>query len=80
MAPAQPIPLTLHATDALDVPVTVALNCRVNPAITLAFVGETVIATPGRIVTLAEADFVLSAFDVAVTVTLEGLGSVAGAE
>jgi len=64
----------------LDVPFTVALNCCVNPAITLAFVGEIVIASPGRIVTLADADFVLSAFDVAVTVTLEGLGSVAGAE
>lgn len=79
VAPVQPIPLTLHATEVFELPVTVAVNCCVFPAITWAVVGETFMTTPGTRVTTADADFVLSALEVAVTVTLAGLGGVAGA-
>lgn len=43
-------------------------------------VGVTFITTAGRMVTVADADFVVSALEVAVTVTVAGLGGVDGAE
>jgi hypothetical protein len=59
--------------------VTVAVNCCVLPAITCAVVGLIDIATPARMVTVAEDDFEESASEVAVTVTCAGLGTVEGA-
>lgn len=79
VAPEQPVPLTLHVTAVLDVFVTVGVNCCVFPATTCAVFGDMVIATGGATVTVAEADFVVSATDVAVTVTSAGLGIAAGA-
>lgn len=77
--PEQPTPLTLHATAVFEFPVTVAVNCCVFPATTLVAVGATETTIAGLIVKTADADFVLSAFDMAVTVTTAGVGGVAGA-
>lgn len=79
VAPEQPTPLRLHVTAVFVVPVTVAVNCCVFPATTCAVVGETLTATGGRMVTDADAVFVLSAAEVATTVTSAGLGTVPGA-
>jgi hypothetical protein len=49
------------------------------PATTSADAGETVTATGGRMVTVADADLVPSATEVATTVTCAGLGTAAGA-
>jgi hypothetical protein len=79
LAPEQPLPATLQVTAVFVAFVTVAVNCCVFPAITCADVGEMDTATGGRIVTAADADFVESATEVAVTATRAGLGTVAGA-
>jgi len=78
-APEQPAPLRLHVTAVFEVPVTVAVNCCVFPVTTCAAVGEMVTATDGRTVTVADAALVLSATEVAVTMTCAGLGTVLGA-
>ena len=49
------------------------------PVTTCAVVGEMVTATGARMVTVADADLVESASEVAVTVTCAGLGTVLGA-
>jgi hypothetical protein len=77
--PEQPAPLRLHVTAVFVVLITVAMNCCVFPATTCAVVGEMLTATGGRMVTVADADFVLSAIEVAVTITRAGLGTVRGA-
>ena len=77
--PVQPRPLTLQATPVFELPVTVAVNCCVFPEITWALVGETFMTMAGRMVTVADADLVVSALEVAVTVTIAGVGAVAGA-
>ena len=77
--PLQPDPERLHVTAVFAVPVTVALNWRCAPAITFAEVGETETNTAATIVAVAFPDFVVSAFEVAVTVTAAGLGIAAGA-
>jgi hypothetical protein len=77
--PVQPVPATLHNTDVLELPVTCAENCREAEAAIVAEVGEMVILTPGTIVTVALADLVGSATDVAVTEKNGGLGGAAGA-
>jgi hypothetical protein len=46
---------------------------------TCAVVGETCTTTGGKIVTVTDADLVVSALEVAVTVTCAGFGTVAGA-
>jgi len=73
---------TDHVTAALLAPLTVAVNCAVRPACTVAEVGVTETATEdpaGVTVTTALADFVGSALLTAVMVS-EGLaGGVAGA-
>lgn len=79
VAPEQPLPLRLQVTAVFDMPVTVAVNCCVLPITIVAAIGDTLTPTGGRIVTLAEAVFVGSAFDFTVTVTSAGLGSVPGA-
>jgi hypothetical protein len=73
-------PFTCHVTAVLLVFCTVAENCCVPPAATVADVGEivTLTALAAVIVTGAEADFVVSAWDTAVTVTVAGLGTAAG--
>ena len=60
-------------------PVTVAVNCCWPPVTTCAVVGETVTTTGGITVTVAVADFVGSATEVAVTKTCGGFGAAAGA-
>ena len=59
--------------------VTVAVNCCVAFALTLAVAGETETATGIVTVTVAAADFVVSAAEIAVTVTCAGLGTADGA-
>src|SRR5436309_12985095 len=59
--------------------VTVAVNCCVLVTLTLALVGETVTAIGGVTVAVAVADFVVSATEVAVTVTCGGVGTAGGA-
>lgn len=73
--PEQPLPLTLQVTAVFEVLATVAVNCFVLPANKDALVGAIVIATGNATVTTADADFVLSALDVAVTVTAAGFGT-----
>ena len=60
---------------------TVALNCCVAPISTVGFVGEMLTLIGGATVTVmvAEADFVGSAVEVAVIVTVAGLGTLSGA-
>jgi hypothetical protein len=78
-APEQPAPLTRQRMAELGAPETAAWNCWVPPAAISALAGVTFMTSGRMIVTVSEADFVLSAFDVAVTVTCAGLGTVAGA-
>ena len=59
---------TDQVTAVLLVPVTVAENCCVPPVRSEADVGDTEIATGAATVTVAEADLVVSAALVAVTV------------
>jgi hypothetical protein len=62
-------PVADQVTEALLLPVTVAVNCWVPPVCIAAAVGEMVTATTGALtVTVAEADFVVSAALVAFTV------------
>ena len=77
--PEHPLPPTLQVTAVLAVLITVAVNDRVFPATTCATAGETVIATGGRMVTVADAALELSATEVALTITCVGLGTVSGA-
>ena len=80
-APLQPAPETLHRTAMFPVPVTVAVNCCCPFTETCVVGGEIMTVTPAAdtMITLAEADFVGSATDVAVTVAADGLGTVGGA-
>lgn len=61
-------PVALQVTDVFVVPVTVAENCCVPPVRSDADVGVIETATGAVTVTVAEADFVVSATLVAVTV------------
>ena len=65
----------------MDVFVTLAENCCVRPVVTVAVLGLTVTTTAGAAVTVAVAvpDFVESACEVAVMVTVPPVGTVAGA-
>src|SRR6266513_2927619 len=74
-------PLTCQVTAVLLVFSTVAVNCCVPPAPTVADTGEIVTRTTaaGVMVTCAEPDFVGSAWDTAATVTVAGFGTTAGA-
>lgn len=74
-----PAPDKCHVTLESFDPVTVAVNCCCSPAGMLIVDGETVTTTGGRMVTVADADFVVSTVEVAVTVTVAGLGTALGA-
>lgn len=79
VVPAQPDPLRLHVTAVLLEPVTVAVNFCVDPTPTEADDGVTPTETVvPRIVTAV--DPLIDGFDneVAVTVTILGVGVVAG--
>jgi hypothetical protein len=71
--------LNVHVTAVLLVPVTVAVNCCVPPATIDAVNGLTVTDTAGVRVTVALADLLPSAADVAFTVTLVWAVTDAGA-
>jgi hypothetical protein len=74
-------PLTDQVTVVVPVPVTKAVNCCPEPVCTLAVAGDTVTLTPGGDVTCTVADpktLGLLAL-VAVTVTVFGNGTAAGA-
>src|SRR5271156_1451059 len=77
--PLQPDPVRLQVTPVLLVPVTVAVNCRWSSVTTCTFVGEILTATGGTTVTAALADLLLSPAEVAVTVSVAGLGTALGA-
>jgi uncharacterized protein (DUF2237 family) len=79
VGPLQPAPERLHFTAVFVVPVTLAVNCCLAPITTFAEDGETETATGGNTVTVAEADLLGSACEVAVTVTVGGVGTEAGA-
>src|ERR1700719_3512027 len=74
-------PSTCHVTPALLGSLkTVAVNCCVWEVVIEPRLGETVTeSVPGVIVTVAVAAWVLSATEVAVTVTVDGFGTAAGA-
>ena len=78
-APEQPLPRTLHGTAVFELFFTVAVNCCVLPANTDTVTGEIVTDTGNTTVTVADADLLVSAFEVAVTVTCGVLGTAAGA-
>ncbi len=63
-------PVADHVTAVFVVPVTVAVNCCVAPVITDALLGLIATATTGAVVTVtvAEADFAVSATLIALTV------------
>jgi len=77
--PVQPVPARDHVTAVLVAFVTVAVNCCVPPISSVTLVGEIATATGGATVTVAVADLVVSATEVAVTVTCAGVGTLAGA-
>src|SRR5882672_7710979 len=72
---------TCHVTVVFVAFVTVAVNCCIRPVTTVAVFGETVTVTAGGAdtVTATEADLVVSATEIAVTVTEAGLGTALGA-
>src|SRR5579862_5815585 len=80
-APLHPVPESVQCTDVLVVPLTLAVNCCCAPVETCAVPGVTVTETADAdwMTMLADADFVGSATEVAVTVARAGLGMVAGA-
>ena len=59
--------------------VTVAVNCCIAFTLTFAVVGEMETAMGGKTVTVAVADFVVSATEIAETVTCAGIGTADGA-
>ena len=76
------VPFTCQVTAVLALPITVAMNCLVVKFATVAVCGCTLTCTAEAVavtVTIAESDFVESACDVAVTVTVAGFGTEAGA-
>lgn len=79
MAAAQPAPLRVQVTPPLEISFcTLAVNIAVALTTTLAVVGVTATVIP-KTVAVAELALVVSAADVAVTVTVAREGTVAGA-
>jgi len=81
--PVQPIPVTAQVTPLLaESPVTVAVKACVPLTVTLAADSERVTATGGGVavnVIVVLADLVVSAIDAALSVTVAGAGTAAGA-
>jgi hypothetical protein len=73
------VPFTSHEIVAPAARQNDAVNVWVCPSATLADAGETELVAPQVIVIVALADLVLSATLVAVTVTVDGVGTVVGA-
>jgi GTPase len=63
----------------IEEPVTLAVNCCLPPTATFAELGVMLTASFPAIVTVTEPDLVESATEVAMTKTIEGVGSVEGA-
>lgn len=72
-------PLTCHVTAVFVAFETVAVNCCALPAITFAVVGVTETETAAVMVSVADADLAVSAWETALTVMLAGFGTLAGA-
>ena len=79
LLPEQPAPLTLQVTAVFNEPATLDRNCCVVLNATIAVVGETVTTTGTITVTVALPVVLPSATDVAITVTVAGLGTLPGA-
>ena len=78
-APLQPDPATLQFTEVLLLFETVAVNCCWAPVSNWTLVGEIFTAGASTTVTVAVADLLESAAEVAVTETSAGLGTDDGA-
>jgi hypothetical protein len=78
LLPEHPAPLTDHVTAVFEVPVTVTWNCWVPPTGTVAVVGDTTTVT-GISVTMADAERLGSATEVAFTVAVDWVATTAGA-
>ena len=79
VAPAQPAPLTPQVTLESIAFCTLTVNCCAAPMFTAGFGGDTVKMTAASMETVAASDFVVSAAEVAFTVTDSGVGTFAGA-
>lgn len=79
LEPVQPVPEMPQDTEAFALPVTCAENCTEPDGASLAEVGEIVILTAGTTVTVALADLLESAADVAISEKNGGLGGAGGA-
>jgi hypothetical protein len=78
-APLQPVPEIVQVTLESAAFWTDAVNCSVEPMLTDGAAGEIVMITAAMTVTVAVADLEESAMDVAMTLTVAGLGTLAGA-
>ena len=71
--------VTVQETPVFEVLLTVAVNCVLFPASTVAVAGATEMVAAGTVI-VAEFDFVVSVTEVAATVTVRALaGGLAGA-
>src|ERR1700740_468201 len=82
MVPTVELPPATPATDqltfVLELPVTAAVNCCWLPGNRFSAAGETATATPDTITRETLASSAVLACEMAVTVTMAGLGTVAG--
>ena len=78
-APLQPMPATLHDTAVFVVPLTVAENCLLLPMTTWTATGSMLTDIVSLMLTVALPDLVLSATEIAVTLTWFGVGALLGA-
>lgn len=74
-----PLAQTSQLTPVLEVPVTVAVNCSVSVAATVAVEGVTVTRTPESTMTMKVPNLVISTQLVATTKKTAGWGGAAGA-
>lgn len=77
--PVHPDPEMLQITRAVEVPFVEAVSCNCAPGLRVAEGGDTLTADPATNDTVAEAEADGSATAFALTVTLGGFGSAAGA-